>query len=210
MCIVGKLPSIDPSSYLSNPQNRYNSDLNKVQSSHYKCPCCGTVGKMKVHSHYQRYLHTSKNLHSFELTVTVFRCECKSCEHPYHAFLPLWICPFCAFTYSFLISVLGYFYGPGKEQLQTTAKYFDLSRTTVRRLIDHYSAEDWRIMQTELAHKNQLSKKRTARALAQSSESLMDFLVDFLHIHSESFFTRHFPLSSYWYFICYGLWDLRI
>lgn len=210
MCIVGKLPSIDPSSYSSNFQNRYDRDLKNALRIRSKCPCCGTVGKMKVHSHYQRYLYTSKNSKPFHLTVTVFRCECKTCEHPYHAFLPLWICPFCVFTYSFLVCVLGYFYGPGKEQFQTTATHFHLPRSTIRSLINRYSAEDWRIMQTRLAHQNQLSRGRTACKLAQSSKRLIDFLVDFLHIHSESFFTRHFPISSHWSFICYGIWNLCV
>lgn len=206
MCIVGHLKNPNPDSHLSNPQTRYDNELEEARKKIQKCPYCGTVGQMEIHSYYYRQLRISKNSDPVDLRVGVFHCGCETCKHPYHAFLPSWICPFWSFTYVFLTEILGYFYGDAGKRIKTTADRFNLPRSTIYRLVDHYSAEDARIMQTEWAKDNQWSRERIILRLARSKEDLERFLLNFLHVNSESFFTRHFPLSSCWSFIKYGIW----
>lgn len=131
MCVIGKSRSC--SSNLSLQQG-YDHDLQTFKLSACQCPYCHTIVMMNPHHTYHRWVLSSVNTPSVHLCVTSLHCECKTCKHPYHVFLPDWISPFCSFTYTFLLQILGYFYGQGNQHLQTTARHFGLSRTTIRRL----------------------------------------------------------------------------
>lgn len=202
MCVIGKSNSSNSNLSL---QQRYDLDFRQFNLSTCQCPYCHTVGRMSPHHTYHRWVLASADTPSVHLRVTVLHCECKTCKHPYHAFLPDWICPFCSFTYTFLLQILGFFYGQGNQHLQTTAKHFGLSRTTIRILIKRFSLEEWRILQTKLAQESKGSSRLLALKLSESSSTFKSFFEDFFHVHSEPFFTRHFPPHSKWSFLCYRL-----
>lgn len=110
MCVIGKSNSSNSNLSL---QQRYDLDFRQFNLSTCQCPYCHTVGRMSPHHTYHRWVLASADTPSVHLRVTVLHCECKTCKHPYHAFLPDWICPFCSFTYTFLLQILGFFYGQG-------------------------------------------------------------------------------------------------
>lgn len=192
-------------SHLSDPQKRYDRDLEKAKRQSWKCPCCGSLSKMKAHCSYERKIHAGTNHAGTVLWITVFRCPCKTCTHPYHAFLPGWICPFSIFTYPFIAAVLGFFYTDGNEKISTTARKFNISRTSVRKLVKRFSQEDWLVQQTSLAQKQGHSRKNVALQISASSTILEKFLSNFLFVNQTAFFTRHFSPQSRWAFIAYRL-----
>ena len=89
--------------------NYKNKILNNYSFFDYVCPKCGAKHSLTRHGSYERNICFIDNHNICEEKICVLRLKCASCNST-HAVLPNDVIPYCIYSFSFVIKVLGEYY----------------------------------------------------------------------------------------------------
>lgn len=105
-----------------------------------ECPCCGHKTGLTLFSSYTRHLYVMNIADFIIVEFPVFKCNNPECSHPYHAIIPVEVCPFKSFAYKDVLQICEEY--QNAKNKEAYAEQLKISSRTIRKWIATLKAQE--------------------------------------------------------------------
>lgn len=169
--------------------SEWEKEVSDLDPSTLRSPNNGSVGNGQRHSVYERFvIPDSEHVYNpLVIHIPVFKFPISRKTFRYHAFLPDWVCPFLSFTYPFIIEILSFYFGEGARSKRKTANRFNISRTSVYTILNHFEARHFEMSRLPARLQCMMDPVEFARQLKEERLLLSSALRTFIAINIRPF-----------------------